>query len=351
MSEEPRSRSDEAYERAMRLYAFLAEHESARSTREIVAGVVGYLDTNAGADSATAFRSATKKLHRDMDLLRSLGLEIELVPRMARDADGDEVDGFRLRGSAYVSHPVELSQRQLGVLGIAASLARSAPEMAVSDTALAAIQKVLSGREELPRFPVSVSFRALADSAAPGVLMRRLNRLAELMEKRHAARFAYRKLSGQQSRREVEVYGIAERVGLWYVVGRDCEDGAVKAFRLSRIVGKVAEATPNAGPRYEVPGDFDIAAHVVSPWQIGDTPHRVTLSFSPRVVHVASAFLGDVEMTPEESGWWRCRIEVRDVSNLVRWMLTFGQLATVVAPASARAEYEHNREDMAVRHG
>lgn len=329
----------------MRLYAFLAEHESPRSAHDILTGVTGYLD------SAALDGSALRKLRRDFDLLRSLGLDIELAEHAARDEDGEPVDGYRLRSSAYVARRLDLSPQQLAVLGIAASLARSAPDAAPSESALAAIQKLIAAPADLPAYPVSVSFRPLPDATAPGVLTRRINRLAQLIERRHPARFRHRKHTGAESQREIEPYGIGERMGLWYLVGRDTDSGDIRTFRLSRIAGHIAEVTPNAGPRYRIPDDFRISEHIVPPWQIGRWPQTVTLEFSPRVVHVAAAFLGDAPMVLVDDGWHRCELEVRSVSNLVRWMLTFGQLAEVIAPDAARAEYESVREEMVVRHG
>ncbi|MBA2670631.1 MAG: WYL domain-containing protein, partial [Gemmatimonadetes bacterium] len=57
--------------------------------------------------------------------------------------------------------------------------------------------------------------------------------------------------------REMDPYVVVAASGWWYVLGRCCRDGAVKAFRLDRIV----EVEPGE-TAFEIPGDFDPGEHL-----------------------------------------------------------------------------------------
>jgi proteasome accessory factor B len=347
-------RVDTAYERKMRLYAFLAEHERWHALRDLLTRVHGYLNDADAREIAlrgitppeleTAFNSARKKLTRDLDDLERLGFIVE-QRELRRDTTGETTVVYRLSRDSYASSEIELSPEQLGVLAVAAALAKSAPDFPIAEDALAALEKLLPGKSLGSGLPVSVSFKVPRTERNADVLNSRLHRLALIMRRRHVVEFDYHKLDGTNSRREVELYGLGDRVGLWYAVGRDLADGRIKSFRVSRMHGRPAEQKADQGPQYQVPADFDLADHIRPPWRIGDTETVVTVAFGPQVVHLARAMLCGAPARTLPDGRTEFIVPVLNVDGLVRWLMTFGDSADVLAPESARAY----ANDMAAR--
>jgi predicted DNA-binding transcriptional regulator YafY len=237
-------RADIAYERKMRLYAYLAEHERWHSLRGLLVTIGGYLDLAQAREIAARgttppdlqrpYNTALKKLLRDIDDLEALGLVVE---RRETDcaATGETLTELRFARDAYAASEIELTEEHLAVLAVASALARSAPDSPIAEDALAAIEKLLPGANLGSGLPVSVSFKVPRTERDADVINRRLHRLAEMMRCRHAVTFDYHKLDGSVSRRTVELYGLGERVGLWYAVGRDLGDDRIKSFRVSRM--------------------------------------------------------------------------------------------------------------------
>ena len=107
-------------------------------------------------------------------------------------------------------------------------------------------------------------------------------------------------------------YGIVAHSGRWYVTGADSRSGEIRSFRLDRI------SAPAVRPgSFEVPDDFDPAAHVVS--GIAQTPwtHSVSLRIKDTVPHLRTrlpAGIATVHEMPglpaEEPGppWLRVRL-------------------------------------------
>jgi len=356
----PAPAADAAYERKMRLYGYLAEHERWQPLRVIMTRVLGYLDAEAvRAIEATditppehraAFATGRKKLERDLKDLAALGIEVE-SREVISPTSGETTIGYRLARRSYSSRRIDLTNDQVAILNVAAALAKSAADNPIGEDALAAVEKLVPGADLGRGLPLSVSFRVPATERNADVITRRLHRLAEIMRRRHVVEFDYRKLDDTESRRLVELFGIGERMGLWYAVGRDLGDGRVKSFRVSRMVGRPAEIAAEQGPRYQIPADFDVADHIVPPWMIGTDGSEVEVAFAPNVAHLAYAMLPGV--VPEEvgDGRVRFRVWVRNVDGLVRWLMTFGDAVEVLGPDAARAYAADMRTAMEANRG
>lgn len=356
----PAPAPDAAYERKMRLYGYLAEHEQWHSLRDIMTCVLGYLEADVSSALAsddplspehkTALDSGRKKLIRDMKDLKQLGIEVE-TRNIAYTPKGDPLPGYRLLRGNYASHSVQLTPEQVAILGVAAALAKSAADNPIGEDALAAVEKLMPGANLGFGVPVSVSFRVPAIERNADAVTRRLHRLAGMMRRRHVAEFDYRKLGGSPSRREVQIFALGERVGLWYAVGRDLGDDRVKSFRISRMSGRLTERAADQGPKYEIPADFDVSQYIVPPWMIGvDEEEEIEVAFASNVAHLATAMLGDVSRENLVDGRMLFRVRVRNVDGLVRWLMTFGDAAEVLTPNFARvcaaemkAQMEANR--------
>ena len=144
-------------------------------------------------------------------------------------------------------------------------------------------------------------------------------------------------------RRRVHPYVLAERAGVWYVIGY-CESRlAVRSFRLDRIVDLVVR-----DEGFDVPDDFDPADHlrggrVYSPV----SEEEVSVRYSPAV----AAWLreqGDVEERGD--GGVLVTYNVSDPSWIIREVLGYGADAELLAPDEVRARLVDTLEQIARAH-
>jgi predicted DNA-binding transcriptional regulator YafY len=140
-------------------------------------------------------------------------------------------------------------------------------------------------------------------------------------------------------------------VGLWYAVGRDLGDDRIKSFRVSRMRGRPAERNADQGPQYTIPEDFNLSEHIRPPWLIGDDETVVEVAFEPQVAHLARSMLQGASMSDMPDGRAVFTVTVLNVDGLVRWLMTFGDTAEVLAPASARTYAQEMRAAMEANRG
>jgi proteasome accessory factor B len=118
-----------------------------------------------------------------------------------------------------------------------------------------------------------------------------LPELFEALRRRSVATFTHR-----GAVRRLEPYGIAVRRGHWYVVGRDLDRDAIRAFRADRIDGEVSFGPSAAFAR---PEGFIAGDHIEDrAWMLGAGP-GVTVRIrvdAPLVPEVLGDFGDDAEI-------------------------------------------------------
>jgi proteasome accessory factor B len=152
---------------------------------------------------------------------------------------------------------------------------------------------------------------------------------------RRRIRFGYRTSQGATSDREVDAYGVVFRGGHWYLVGRDREREAVRAFRLSRCTTEVQDA----GEGSEPPDGFRAIDHVeAGPWQ-DVAEDRALVAVTPgTVVLVESTFPGVERRSEREDGWVVLAIPAADEQALASMLLQFGAAVEALEPPTLRDE-------------
>jgi proteasome accessory factor B len=123
------------------------------------------------------------------------------------------------------------------------------------------------------------------------------------------------------------------RAGHWYLVGHDRERDDVRAFRLSRMVGEIADAGEGSTP----PADFRAADHVdAGPWVAAGEDRAVVLFSPARAWFAASQFPGAQEVGIEDDGRVVMEIPLADEEAFAAMLLEYGPDAVVRSPASLR---------------
>lgn len=207
-------------ERLLDLVIALTHAERRMTKTQIRAQVHGY----EAAASAEAFE---RMFERDKDTLRELGIPL------VTDTDathGDEV-GYRIDTAGYELPPLDLTPAEVGALSLAAEVWRDASLHGPAARALTKLRAV--GPAPDPDAITGIAVRLRAPDAA-------FQTLLDALATGTAVTFTYRAAStGEVRARVVEPWRLVSQNRAWYLVGHDRGRGAPRAFRLSRIEGRV----------------------------------------------------------------------------------------------------------------
>jgi proteasome accessory factor B len=264
--------------------------------------------------------SAKRMFERDKDTLRDYGVPLELVATDIWDVE----QGYTIPKESYYLPEIAFTPQELAALFVAAQTGGG------TDPAEQAVRKLLYGADGGVLAGLAGGRMA---TGTPGSL---LLAAADAAQRRRRVRFGYRTSKGAATEREVDAYAMLCRRGHWYLVGRDTERDAVRAFRLSRLTSEVRDAGEGSDP----PDTFRAADHVMAgPWGVGEPSATATVAFAPDVVWWATAGLpGAAARESREDGWTEVTLPLGDVAELGGWVLQFGPDAMVVAPDELRDE-------------
>lgn len=228
-------------ERLLNLVFCLMATRRAVPRGEIQRTIPGY-----GSDqSATAFE---RMFERDKDELRSMGIPIETVV----DANG-EVEGYRIPPDEYRLPPIELDGDEAAILALAAQVW---DEAVLAPEAVTALRKLEAGSGVTAPSVASAHTSLVRHGADDGAL---LTLMAAVREGR-VVTFDYTSADGRTATRTIDPWGVLARSGSWYVIGRDHDRDAMRAFRLSRISGGVTRTRTAA--QSGRPADLDLLAAI-----------------------------------------------------------------------------------------
>ncbi|ROS74477.1 YafY family protein [Cellulomonas sp. PhB143] len=304
------------HERLLNLVIALVNTSGAMTKQMIHGTVKGY-------DDAATDEAFERMFERDKDALRALGIPVVTV-----NADGHADDvGYRVDLDAYALGELDLTPAELGVLSLAAQFWQDKNLRTDMSRALTKIRS--AGVDEAATDVVAgLAPRVRAAGEAYGPLL-------DAISARTVVTFTYRAAStGEVRRRTVEPWRVAARGGGWYVIGLDRDRGAVRAYRLSRVVGAV-RATGPAGA-YELPARVDVDAVLgLMPAGGGERAERTAR----------------LAVMPERAGTLRARGQVvavdgdRDVleigfgsaDRLAAEVAGYGEAVVVLAPEDVRA--------------
>jgi proteasome accessory factor B len=263
--------------------------------------------------------AAKRMFERDKDLLRDLGVPVEVA-----STDAWEVEqGYRIPKDRYYLPDISFTSEELSALVVAAQTPGEGQD------AEEAIRKIQAGVE--PSVLSGLAPRPLAAGAdVAGV---RLVAVTEAIEGRRGLRFDYRAASGDVATRHVDPYSLVWRAGHWYLVGLDRDRGEVRSFRLSRLRSDPADDGPGSAP----PEGFDGRDHL-RPGP-ADGAAEAMVAFSPEVAWWAvPSASGARTVGRADDGWVEVVVPVEGEDMFVSWVLSFGPDAELLAPPDLRRE-------------
>ncbi len=289
-------------ERVINLLIYLLDSPHPVTAEEVRHTVAGY-----GDQTDQAFH---RMFERDKDLLRSLGVPLELAA-----LDAWEVDfGYTVDPEKYALPDPGLTESERMALSVAARMVR-----------LGGVNAGLEGLLKLGGVERAAGIEPLG--ADLGMEASSLGELFLAVSERRKVHFDY-----GDKRRTLSPYGIAHRRGHWYLVGETKEGPRV--YRVDRLSGLELGAEAGA---FERPKRFDVRRAMTDhPWETGtDDPITAVVEFDPDVAWWAARQLG-AESKPGEP--LQVELPVVNRDSFVGWVLGFGAMAEVLAPEELRAQ-------------
>lgn len=287
-------------ERVLNVLIFLLESARPVTAEDIRRTVPGYAD-----QTDEAFH---RMFERDKDVLRRLGIPLELVA-----LDAWEVDfGYTVDPDKYAIADPGLTDEERAALSLASRMVR----LGGSHAGLDGLLKLGGIERGLGFEPFGADLGEEAEVLGP--------LFAAVTESRPVS-FDYR-----DNRRSLDPYGVAHRRGHWYLVGSS--SGEERIYRIDRLtklsVGELGQ--------FKRPKGFDVKSVLQAhPWEAGyDDEIQATVRFDPDVAWWAGRTLG---LSVPEAGL-ETTIPVSNRDAFIGWILSFGPSAEVLGPAELRAE-------------
>jgi proteasome accessory factor B len=293
-------------ERILNLLAFLLTANRPVTAAEIRSTVAGY-----DQSSDEAWR---RMFERDKDLLRDLGVPLEMRP-----TDAWEVEhGYVVPAEDYALPDPGLSDEERAALWLAAQAVRIGGQASGPDALFKLGGAPLAGGGE----PLGADLgedAALLATAFGGVSEHR------------KLRFEYR-----GARRVLEPYGLVHRRGHWYLVGAErTDDLTVKAFRVDRMAD--LEAFGGAGAFTRPQGFRAADAIPEAAWEAGADDLSAEVVFDADIAWWARRQLaGGSSAVERDDGSIAATVPVANSDAFVGWILSFDASAEIVAPQELR---------------
>jgi proteasome accessory factor B len=291
-------------ERILNLLAFLLTTGRPVTADEIRNTVQGYEQP-----SDAAFR---RTFERDKDLLRSLGVPLEM-----RHTDIWEVElGYVIPSDRYAIEDPGLTDEERSALLVAAQAVRFGGQ----PTELGAIFKL--GGAAQPAHAGTV----LADL---GLDLDMLGSLYGAVTDRSVTTFTYKGTS-----RKVHPYGLIHRRGHWYLAAPEASvPDPIKAFRLDRMSDIEVDEDTDMFAR---PESFDTSRSIST--DVPDTGPKGTalVRFDSDIAQVALRQMpGSVRLEEDDSSVL-VEVPMSTERALIGWVLSFDDKAVIEQPAKAR---------------
>lgn len=288
-------------ERLLNLLAFLLTAGRPVTADEIRTTVAGYDQEN-----DEAFR---RMFERDKDLLRSMGIPLELHP-----TDTWEVEyGYVVPQDEYQLPELELTDEERAALWLSAQVVRLGGQPSGPEALL-----------KLGGVPMSGAGEPLA--ADLGLATEALTVAFQAATERRVLTFEYR-----SRQRRVHPYGLLHQRGHWYLIA--AEDGETRAYRVDRGTGWETGNEPDAFVR---PAGFRLRDALSSlPWEAGPEDLDARVKFDAEVAWWAKRQLPGTPIEHRD-GSLEATLHVANPAAFIGWMLAFEDHAEILEPAELR---------------
>jgi len=284
---------------------------------------------------------SAKTVQRDIDFMRDrLNLPIDYDP---------------LRFGFYYSRPVanfpsiEVTEGEIIALFVAQKVLDQYKGTPFEKPLHAAFHKISDGLRESITFPwgdldASFSFRNLGSTEADIALFESLSkavlRSLEIV-------FEYKKLgSSRYEQRRVQPYHLACIENQWYLFAFDLVRNQLRTFVLSRM--RTVQLTTT---KFKRPADFEISKHLGASFGVftGKGHYKIRLQFDAFAARLVSERRWHASqkiklLGKEGSEGLEMTLELSDLEEITRWILSWGGQARVLAPKELQTRVRNAAE-------
>lgn len=289
---------------------------------------------------AERFETSTKTIHRDIEHMRDqLHLPIEWDAHANGYVYTRPVDNFPL---------VQVSEGELFALLVAQKAIEPYRDTPFHEPLRQTLEKLSAGLKEtvflsLDRLEAPISFKPTGVSTAALDTFQVVTRaLAEPV----GLKFQYKSLtSNRWMNRHIDPYHLGCVADEWYLIGYDHLRQALRTFALVRMRQPVPTGEP-----FERPKDFDIQKHLKDAFGVFVTgkKHKIRVhfdAFAARLIR-EKTWHPQQELVDREDGELEFRVELADLYEIERWILSWGSHATVLAPAALRRSIRRHAQSI-----
>src|SRR5918994_4304948 len=336
----PMAKDTEKLIRQLSLISFLMAERRPVTALEIKQDVEGYSQMN---DEAFA-----RRFYADRAELESLGIHL----KVDKPAEGYyEAENYSLPPENFYLSAIEFTDEELGALRMSLSLLDG--EFAYAEPLRLALQQLSWGKPSPLDAPEERTVTLAVKAGAGGRdLSQRLSKVETAIFRRKTIVFDYYTI-GRDAResRKVDPYHLLYRGGQFYLIGWSHERGALRVFRVSRILGKVGYSS-KAEHDFNRPEDFDARDYAIrTDWQLGEPIGRARIWLSDRIDWLALRHFGHAgEVTDVDDGVI-FETDYADSRQMIAWVLGLGEQARIEAPDELADEAGERLELVIERHG
>ena len=285
--------------------------------------------------------TSTKTINRDIAFMRDqLGLPIEW---------NAQSNGYRYTGYVDGFPTMQVSESELFALLVAQKALEPYEGTPFHAPLEAALQKLSDGLKDkvfisLDRLDAPVSFKSAGLSKADADTFQTVTRAVAQQEELH---FEYKNFNTKRwQQRQVQPWHLCCVENQWYVVCWDLKRQARRTFALVRM-----RHLSMPGNQFKRPEDFDIRQHLKDAFGVfvGETKHKVRVEFD----EWASELIREKEwhhaqeLKELEGGCVELRVELADLFEIERWILSWGSHAKVIGPAKLKKSIRAHLAKMA----
>ncbi|WP_289141197.1 YafY family protein [uncultured Brevibacillus sp.] len=288
-------------------------------------------------DLAETFETSVRTIYRDMQALSEAGVPIVGSPGL----------GYSLM-EGYFLPPVSFSIEEAVTLLIGTSLVEQTFDPSYGEHAKSSQRKLESllsepVRQETAR--VRSTFRLLSNCGymAKGQAHEYMETLRQAILNRQKVRFRYKKSipeadGNRDSVRDVAPYGLVLMRGSWILLAQCDLRQDIRNFRLSRMSGLTV-----LNEHFMCPADFDLESYRPK----DDRKLLVRLQISSAIVDkVKESYQFFIEEIAEHPEAVIVTLRVRQIEEIIPWVLGWGAQVAVLEPDSLRTRIREEAEKM-----
>ncbi|MDL2356525.1 MAG: YafY family protein [Pseudomonadota bacterium] len=282
-----------------------------------------------GAEIAARLAIDARTVRRYIVTLEALGIPIGA--RRGRDGGYALMAGFKLPPMMFTDD--EALALTVGLLAArSVGLAHAGP---ASESARAKLERImpaaLTRRVRAVSQTVRLDFGGAPAAAALAANATLLALSAAALAQQRVL-LDYQGAGGQRGEREVDPYGLALRGGSWYVVAMCRLRGAMRSFRLDRIVSVVARPAS-----FVRPAGFDALAQLREAMAALPRAHAISVLLKTDLATASRHFFEEIGLFEPAAGGVLLRSQADDLDWFARQLCAAPFDAEVLAPDALRA--------------